>query len=283
MPLGPGYLVTAPAPSPPRYTLLNAVTVIDEADDHWMLGAQALNYPCGLPQPYDGLNQTAQSKPTAASFANNDYDVITLTYTVSCTSRGLVFDEFLQRAQTAFQARESAGLERAFWLGLKDETPTNLDTPFIADTDATVLNSGTKTSVANALALLEDSIAAEGQAGMIHMPAALAAVGGFNLNQEGSGTNARLVTKLGTVVVPGAGYPGTGKDVTAITGTSQWAFATGAIEVRRSPLLSTPTDPREALNRSTNTYTVTLERMYLVTWDTCIHSAVLVDRCQATC
>ena len=62
---------------------------------------------------------------------------------------------------------------------------------------------------------------------------------------------------------------------TASGATTDWAFATGPVDVKVSPFVSTSVD--ETVDRSDNSVVVRAERYSLVDWDTALQVGVLID------
>lgn len=94
-------------------------------------------------------------------------------------------------------------------------------------------------------------------------------------------------TKLGTLVVVGAGYTDARPDGQAAPGaTEDWAFASGLIQVTSGELQTIPADISQALDRSNNDVLYLAERPYLLVWvgrqdasdDNHVQAGVLVDR-----
>jgi hypothetical protein len=50
------------------------------------------------------------------------------------------------------------------------------------------------------------------------------------------------------------------------------------VEIRRGELVMLTQDVAQAFDRENNLYTFYAERNYLVTWDTALQAAVLIDR-----
>src|SRR5699024_6721981 len=106
-------------------------------------------------------------------------------------------------AEVHLTTREEAGAEREFWTGDLGSSPS------LVDDETTVL--GTGQSATLGIAALEDWLAVEyGSQGILHTTrgTALALVTRGVAEIKGG----RLQTVLGTPIVAGAGYPGTGPD-----------------------------------------------------------------------
>ncbi len=133
--------------------------------------------------------------------------------------------------------------------------------------------------IANQLAAETDTMAAvaqlEAAAGeqtmggpvFIHgSPRTLAPIG-QNLDRVGN----ELRTKTGAIVIPDAGYPGTGPDGTG----DGWLYATGPVVVRLGQVF-TDTNPATTTDRTTNRRRVIAERMFGVAFDPCALFAIQV-------
>lgn len=277
---GPLLPVDGPRPAPPRFGLIQAATVVNEPDDRWINGVAVRQWPPGLPGGYDPCPTSTNPNVKAAGGAVGigEFGALTVYLAETCTTRGIITDEdFRSRALVSFAAREGYRVEHEFWTGA-----VLPDTPHLADTNASVLNAGVSTSPLNGLALLEGAIAASGTAGVIHAPAQIVSVwsAAYQVFIEGP----RLITALGTVVIPGFGYDGSAPSGhTAASGTKQYAFATGPVEIRRSNVFLNPDNLAQATDRSVNSVSYYAERYYVTTWDGVLQAAVLIDRCATTC
>lgn len=84
----------------------------------------------------------------------------------------------------------------------------------------------------------------------------------------------------GTASVSYATEGGSSVDSTAET---EWAYATGLLDVRLSEMVIIPGSMAEATNRATNEVTFRAEGTASVVWDGCCHLAVEVDICTTNC
>ncbi len=168
-------------------------------------------------------------------------------------------------------SREEQAVEYALWTGNLGNIP-NLR-------EAGPVMGGAPQSVGDGLAYLEYVIATGyGSVGVIHMTRgmALLALGEDLLETVGG----RLQTRLGTPVVAGSGYDGTGPAGTpALTAGQSWAYATPALFGYRSEPFS-PGEP--VLDRGQNVLMALAERNYLIGYDPCGTAAVLLDLNLAT-
>lgn len=279
------YPVNGPRPLPPRYGLIPSALIVDTAregsGDRWMNGVSVWPYPDALASGYDACTGgTPQVKDDGENPDNVDFQALTVVLPVTCTARSMHDQaEYVDRATVALESVEGWRVEHEFWTG--ELFPAS---PHLNDGNATVLNSGVATSAMNALALLEEAIAATGRAGWIHATVGVVSTWSsmFQVYKDGP----RLVTALGTVVVPGAGYDGSGPGTSGDpAGTGAWAYATGPVEIRRSNVFVVPGEMSQAMTASPNTNDITYraERVYVTDWDATLQAGVLIDRCQTDC
>jgi hypothetical protein len=291
---GPLWRIDGPPPVRPPYGLLqaadapaagvNLLTDTDAADvERWVGGVEVYPYP---PGPADVFNTCQPGSDTEVknegdSTPTSPFGAMTVYLGGNCTAyRVWDQDEWKRRIELAFEAVEGAAVAKEFLTG--GDLSLN---PHLADGQGTFPNLDTATSVKNGVALLDAEIAKSGKLGLIHMPPqVLTALAGLGLGAADNKTGVWR-TPNGNVIVPDAGYVDGANPSghAAATGTKEWIYATGPVDVRRSAVFFTPDDVREALDRSTNKIVYRAERYYLVDWDTEVQAAVLIDRCQDTC
>lgn len=280
---GPLAFVDGPLPCPPRYSLLGMARKPPVTDDRWINGTSAWQYAAtdmGLFDPCAAAGSSGASKGPGVPGLRVDTGSFVQWLAETCTMQSVGSDPgaFRDRAARMFGSWESYLVEQE--LMRANLLPGN---PHLADANVVKLNSAS-TSPVNGLALLEQAIAASKQCGVIHCTPAMlvawtAALGGA-LREE----NGRLLSPNGNLIVPGYGYDGSAPEGTAApTGTKEWAYASGPVEVRESDLVVIPDDVSQALNRSTNTITYYAERYYNIVWSRLVQATVLIDRCQTTC
>lgn len=296
--VGPLWRIDGPPPLAPKYGLLQAarsevVRIISDADERgverWGNGVEVYPYPADEAHVYDACSvygTAPEPKEYGETADRPQFDSLTVYLAETCTSiRVWDQDAFRARAVAAMTAVEGAAVEREFLAG--DVFTGN---PHLADGQGTFPKGSTATSVVNGLALLENEIASSGKQGVIHCSPglAIAAVAEHVIGDVGG----VLRTINGTLVVPGQGYAGAAHPAgkAAASGTEEWVYASGPVDVRRSEIFTIPETVREALDRGMgatdnkpNAITYRVERLYLVDWDTVVQSAVLIDRCKATC
>lgn len=278
---GPVVSLDGPAPSPPALTLIGAARNVTPADDRWINGVGLWPYPRDLPDVFDPCQPASSAghgKDAGTPTGEEIFGAYQVLEGITCTTRSTHGDpaEWQRRAKVALDAYQHWAIEREFWAGTL--LPAN---PHLAQTTGlTFDNSATSTSVRNAFALLEQSIADKGGTGVIHTrPAVFSQAVELQLFTI---TNGVARTALGTVVVPGVGYPGSNKDGTAPSGTAEWAYATGPVEYRMSDVELLPPTIKEATDRAQNLTTFRAERHVLITWDQRIHAVVKIDRAFTT-
>lgn len=298
---GPLWRINGPLPEPPKYTLLKAATIVDDIDaaqvERWINGVKVYPYPCNLPDVWEACASAPQNKQTGVAVPLPEFSAFTVILGENCASYAIagpnmtpaqIQERFFDRVSRSFTAVEAFAVEAEFMYGALLGATTDAVNAFLADGAGTFPYGNVATSVVNAFAVLENEIAKSGKRGMIHCSPALAtaAIQGLLL-WEDPREPGKLQTRLGTIVVPGGGYINkTGHPVGSplpSTTLQEWIYATGMVEIRRSELVQLPENFEQALNRGTNTVTYAAERYYVVDWDTCVHAAVLADRCATTC
>lgn len=286
------FRIDGPLPLVPRYGLLQAangseaVRIIPDADalgiERWGNGVVVYPYPGDEGAVFDSCgvySSTPETKAEGETLEHPEFDAMVVYLAETCTSyRIWNQEEFRARAVAAFSAIEGRAVEREFLAG-----DVFSGQPHLADGEGEYPNGNGATDIMNGLALLETEIAGSGRQGVIHLTPALAtAAADRHLIADVGGV---LRTINGTTVIPGQGYAGSIKPNgrAQSSGTAEWAFATGPVDVRRSEVVTVPDDVSQAIEKETNKITYRVERYYLVDWDEVLQAAVLIDRCRATC
>lgn len=295
MGLGPRQVVSAPPAAPPSVGLVAAARdwgrtpdPIDP-DNRWMNGYAYSPENCVAADVADPCDPTFDFTPAA-----NQGIVEAEPFLVWAPDECSAFDfrnrNYEARAIRVLEACESKQIARELWRGdLSIESGWNNSR--LASLDSDVVGAAAS-APKDALACLEQGLAecGCGAQGMIHATRQLVThwQGENLLRREGN----LILTYLDTVVVPDAGYDGSGPPVApgdtqpvkeAASG-SIWAYATGMVFVKRGPIEVVPVvngetvDIRNALARGNNTVSVRAQRMATATWDSrCCHLAVEVD------
>lgn len=260
--------------------------------ERWLNGVEVYPFP---PDDGDLFDTCSPSSATGGTkgfgetdIAHPQFSAVTAYLSEQCKSYK-VWDQaaFRARAVTAFSAIESSLLGRVLMNG--EAVTLN---PHLADGEGTFPTADVATNAVNGIALLEEQIALTGKSGVIHAsPQFVTALAGRFIVDNKTGV---IRTINGTVVIPDPGYAdgSTPTGHAAPTGTQEWIYATGPIDIRRSEVFVMPDNVAQALDRGTsdsattgrpNTYIYRVERYYLIVWDTDLQAAVLADRCQVAC
>lgn len=259
--------------------------------ERWLNGVEVYPYPPDTGDVFDTCapdGSSAATKGFGDDLEHPQFSAVTLYLAETCTSYK-VWDQaaFKARAVAAFTAVESQLLARHFLTG--EGLSLN---PHLADGEGVFPNSDAATTPLNGLALLTEQIALSGRQGLVHASPMYADALRERFAIDNKGGVIRTIN--GIVVVPDFGYAvgSTPTGHAAATGTQEWIYATGPVDIRRSEIIVLPDDVSEALDRGTagsatngrsNSITYRAERHYLIDWDTEVQAAVLVDRCQAAC
>ena len=273
--LGPPVPLDGPLPVAPPFSLVSAATIVP-SDLRFGVGGAIWPYPPGLPDTWDPCSTgTFRAKNDGVGWKLPVFQAFTAYLGITCSSITAHMDGFADRAEIAFAARESFAVARELSRG--HANPLN---PFLCDADLVILAAGAAVTPDVGLSYLEDAIGATGQQGLIHLTPATASAlngsGGFGLEIN---NNRLRTTANATPVAVDGGYIGANPSLHAPAATGQaWAFATGPVQIRRSPDITLLADNiAQSMDRSDNTVTYRAERDYLVDWDTELQAAVLID------
>lgn len=269
--IGPPLVINGPLPTPPPYALMSAAQIVDEPNSHWMSGGAVYGYPSVTPEAHDPCSTgTFRDKDTVDESPVGYFGAFTAYLPITCSAMGIIPGEFENRARIAFQATQSYIYERELSQG-----EVMVLNPFLADANADPVAAGAVLTPSVGLRYLEDAIGATGRAGLIHATPAVASAWSAELMSDG--TRLRTIAN-GTPVAAGGGYAGAQPEGEAAPAAGQaWAFATGPVQIRLSPIEIVPGTLAEALDRENNVVTYRAERNVLVTWDTALQAAALID------
>lgn len=204
--------------------------------------------------------------------------VTAIPYTIvvadECSSFGFEERDFKGRAQRLLENATPSAIEHEFWTGevaQAEGLPNNYLTNPESVTD---LTPATAPSVARGMQILQDAIGScgFGGQGMIHTmyqtaPNLLAArrVGPL------------LLDVFDNIIVPGAGYPGTGPGGEEPTTGTAWMYATDLVMVRaQDEGVVFPNSFSEALDREHNLIRFYAEKFAVAYFDAACHFAVKV-------
>lgn len=297
----PTWPIDGPPPLAPTYGLLPAaaapaagVRIIPDADaegvERWGNSVEVYPYPADTGHTWSFI--ATGSEAGAKLFGDeHDYgdlpqfDSFTAYLPVTCpTWKVPDQDEFKARAIAAFDAVQSSIVAREFINGIR--LPEN---PHLADGNGLFPNADNVTSVKNGIALLENALATTGRQGIIHCTPGVTAIASEKFLLDNKSGVIRTIN--GTVVIPDAGYVGAHSPTghAGATGTEEWIYATGPVDIRRSSIYVNPENVSAAVDRTgslvgkPNRVTYRVEREYLVIWDRQFQAAVRIDRCQDSC
>lgn len=189
---------------------------------------------------------------TGAPFA-----VIT-SYT--CGIVGYSLDEARQRVLTRMSLREQMAVERRIWQG---QQAGGSVLGQITGLFRGAVSLGAAGCVTEAVEMLEQQLATSGVVGgMLHARWGMAAhMGNGHLLEHP--TPRRFATPLGTPIVFGQGYDGSGPVAEQPDTNSEWMYASGRILIWQDSEINVP-DPRQTFNTSNNQVLILAERTYAV-------------------
>lgn len=180
------------------------------------------------------------------------------------------------RAKRLLNANLSRIIEDELWTGTRAQA-AGFPNDYLLNAP-TVLNAGAAYGYISALVDLEQAyFDLDNRPGMIHAQPRLVQLwlrNGF-VNPTPSGT--KLVTTLGTTVVPGTGYPGTGTNVASDSHGESYAYITGMVVVARTPIREQSTDEHDLVATATNTRNVRAEAEVAAFWDGKVNVGVRVN------
>lgn len=171
----------------------------------------------------------------------------------TCSIVGFDYAEASRRVRTRMALQAQRGVETRFWSG---GAAPGAFIPGLLRGATTLTAAGCPSF---ALATLEQTLASNGiEGGIIHArPFMMPYFANLHvLEKNGRG----WMTQLGTPIVFGAGYDGTGPAGEAVTATTEWMYATGRVPIWQDPEIFVP--PVDVLDRSLNTLSLVAEQVY---------------------
>lgn len=266
---------------PPRVSLLTSAPLIEvdtQGGTRWPLGYEFLPESCGSDVQTFSLGSGYEKLPGERP-ENVRIWPFGIVSPATCSAFGHATtelqDELRAEARRKLRACEAYAVEREFWTGSKEA-----QNPHLADTDSEDVTATAQYNAGmdpdDALACLEGALGdcQCGGQGMIHMSRRLftkLATEFAPFRREG----ARILTMLDTIVVPGAGYPGTSPEG-ASNIAWEWMYGSGIVTVRMEAGDDIPRIVTQAVDRSVNTMTFYAEKVAAVDFDPCCHLAVKV-------
>jgi len=270
----PGYvLIPSPPALPPRVSLLTSADVITD-DSRWVGGYGWVPESVDVAYGPNPIDCTEDDIPTVRQC--NAIQV--RPFAIVGRDAGSTFErktrDFYSRATRNLIASEAYIIEQQFMVNT-----LNLETPYVLDPAAPNMTTVTTAPLApwHALANVEQAASQIiGERIYIHVrPHILIELAAATLiRREGN----VWLTPMDSIVVPGRGYPGTGPNGEPVAPGSEWMYATGRVEIRRSEVMVFPeqdtvTDqnpfgvPASAVNRQTNDIAVTAQRIVSVAFN----------------
>ena len=254
MAFAPRAVVDGPPRLPLPYGLFSVVSLAEASTERWENGVTWLGASCDPVAIVVGDCDAPEGFPKQFPDGGGvvgEASAFTVYGTYKCSPSGNAVSEGQRQAREVLIAREEAAVERRLWDSMDD--------------DPTVLAGGDPLVT---LALLERFIGDEyGSLGVIHASRFAAAI----LVVKGliSGNGKQMQTALGTPVVVGTGYPGTGVDGVAPPDASEYIAATPAMFGYRSQIFESTNRPGDLLDRTSNDLYGIAERNYLIGYDNC--------------
>lgn len=189
-----------------------------------------------------------------------------------CSSFGYSFDEAKQRVLTRMSLREQTGVERRVWQGVPAGGIGGI--PGLFQSASTLTAAACPTL---AIGALEQVLADNGVfGGVIHArPYMAAQLARSRLIQPGQGR--RITTALGTPVVFGQGYNGTGPQGQAVTATTEYMYASGRILIWATDV-DVP-DPRQVFDTTNNVMKLLAEKIYIATVECGVWAVQVTQDC----
>jgi hypothetical protein len=178
--------------------------------------------------------------------------------TYTCGAIGFSWEEAARRVRTRMALREQRRVEQRFWQGFGGAFGT-LPGLLRGATDL-----GASGCITEAVEVLEQALADNAVVGgMLHARPGMAAhlAGRGHLISANGGRT--TTTALGTPIVFGQGYDGTGPTGQATTTDDEYMYATGRVLLWQDPEVFVP-PAGEVLDKATNQVSLVAERVYAV-------------------
>lgn len=271
---GPSAVRTSAELTPPTTSLLTAADIVVETDNRWENGFEIEGEGCGSAAAFDDCG--SDLKCVSDLRENSSFIPFVVYSTDSCSTWGYAKsderDHRTARLLRNLAASESYILEQELW-----GDTLGLGNPKIADTSAVTYSTGLP--IVQAIAQIEDAAGdlARGSGVMIHMRPYQFILGvSERLFREGD--DGKWRTAMGSIVVPGRGYSGSGPAGQPATTDDEWIYATSIVEVRLGESL-TIDNPKDVVERTTNDVVLLTERKAVASFDpTCLRIAMKVTR-----
>lgn len=195
--------------------------------------------------------------------------------TFQCSTIGYSLEEQAQRVRVRHALRRQTAVERRLWGGQTSATDGNITGLFAGATSL-----GTASCVTEAVEMLEQTLADNGVfGGIIHArPGMSAHLANAHLTED---RGPRKETYLGTAIVFGQGYSGVGPTGQAVSGDTEWMYATGRVMIWGNDEVWVP-PVGETIDRSTNTVFLAAEQVYAVAVECGVWAVQVTRNCATT-
>jgi len=272
--------VAAVPAKPPKFGIFAALGGAQAlTDGRWEFGFKFLPEACGISGALElECAGTTPDAPDLTGPSVVEGDPFVVFSEDRCSSFGWQARDWQGRAKRQLIATRSYQIAKEVWSGVLT-TSAGLSNIPLTDPTSTTVGTGPM-AVRHALACLEGALGqcCQGCVGLIHMtPQLLSELSAFpNAVMLSGGT---WVTANGHVVIPDAGYDGSGPGGTP-AGDTQWMYGTSMMGLRSSDILTIPAsdeDMQMQMDRSVNDLLVTAYQVVAVQWDNCCHLAAEVD------
>jgi hypothetical protein len=218
----------------------------------------------------------------SADIRYKEYRPFFIESEVARSALGVLGEDRFAEALKKLEAATQKAVERELWVGSTAIAASNTNDYLTKASTLTVPKSGA-VAASEALMHLEKNISNSptGTAGVIHMTSDVASVLGAKLIYL-PGTDSKpgsVMTRLGTKVIVGAGYTGSGPvgDANATASiTNRWIYATGPIEVHLSKSEIVNDALAQGMNPRINDMIIKAVRAAAVYFDPSIHLAMRV-------
>lgn len=271
--VGPASVLVGPPPQPRLHGLLTipGVLIPEEGTPRWLTQVNVIGFPTGTPGIWEACSTgTFRIKADGDRRPQDRFDPFGAYASLPCSTQSMGdYSTFYEQAEEVLDATLSHAVEDALSKGVASN-------PYFGDAgfDTLALNVSPRIG----LSYLENAIGERtGRLGMIHAtPAIITAWGSAYCISDYNGV---LRTTNGTPVVDGSGYIGAhplgSGGLPGPTGTKEWAFATGPVQVRVEP--DVRRNIQESVDRSINYVVVRAERYVLAEWDKALQVGVYID------
>lgn len=258
----------------------------DEGDEPWLRGYDfdVMSTPAVDILNFNNVHNPVTNGEVSAGdpiqFHTGEGFIINVEKTSS--GMGIVGGDLEEGAISELRSATQKAVEYEFWTGVSI-VEAGTDSIFLSKAGGATDTTGGGKPAAIALRYLEQAISTSptGARGVIHMTRDVASELGSRLLYKGRGDNAntdRAITRLGTRVVIGSGYTGSGPigaTGAAPSATNKWMYATSEVEVELGAV-EVVSGSREAFNTSTNDALVVVQRAAAAHFDPSIWAAAQV-------